>query len=532
VAAFIDITDLKLANDALARSEARLRRLVDSGLIGVVFGDEYGGLHDANDAFLDVVGYSRSDLEAGLLRWDVLTPPEWIPHDRRAIEEARLRGTCTPYEKEYIHRDGHRVPILVGFTRLTDTALDIVAFILDLTSRKRMELALAESHRTLQALMEYVPVGLFITEGASSKLRYASTQGREMVGLPEDQAQPLREARVAEGWRVLSADGTTPVPDEELPLTRAALRGETLSGQELVVERSDGGRVNVIASARPIRDEAGRVVAGIASWQDVGPLKEAQRRLEAALRRERFVTDLLQRALLPGRMASFQGYEASAAYVPANDEHLVGGDLYDLFPAANGQIGIVLGDVSGKGVEATALAAATRSTLRAFLCEDPSPGTAMTRGNAVLCPQFAQTEAFVTVFLGALDPATGKLRYASAGHCPAFLQRPQGGITLTEPLDVMLGALPETAFREAEVRLEPGDRLVLYTDGLEDARRGAELFGPEGITAALSTHPGCSADDCVRMLLGAATDYAAGRLSDDTAVLVLQRDPVPPPSAY
>lgn len=127
-----DITERK-------RTEARFRRLVNSNAQGVFFGTSGGGITDANDAFLKLVGYSREDLENGGIGWAALTPPEYVDADRLALEQLRITGTCTPYEKEFYRKDGTRVPILIGSATFEDCPEEGVCFIVDLTERKKLE---------------------------------------------------------------------------------------------------------------------------------------------------------------------------------------------------------------------------------------------------------------------------------------------------------------------------------------------------------------------------------------------------------
>ncbi len=121
---------------------AKLKRLYDSDIIGIMFGDNHGRVKQANDALLRIVGYSRQDIESGTLRWDRLTPPEWEPASVRALEQLARFGVAEPWEKEYWHKDGSRVPVLVGVARVEGT--ENVCFVLDNTPRKRA--AEAEAH--------------------------------------------------------------------------------------------------------------------------------------------------------------------------------------------------------------------------------------------------------------------------------------------------------------------------------------------------------------------------------------------------
>ena len=143
-----DISERKRTEEALRRSEARLRRLVESDLLGVIFSDDHGGIQEANDVFLAMTGYDREDLLAGRMQWREMTPPEHLHLDERGIAEAKRRGACTPYEKEYIRKDGTRVPVLIGYARMEGPQPEFICFILDLTEQKQLEEALR--HRSEQ----------------------------------------------------------------------------------------------------------------------------------------------------------------------------------------------------------------------------------------------------------------------------------------------------------------------------------------------------------------------------------------------
>ncbi|HTE44283.1 MAG TPA: ATP-binding protein, partial [Gemmatimonadaceae bacterium] len=121
------------------RTESRLRRLVESNAQGVLFWNSIGRVTGANDAFLRIVGYSRAELAAGDLHWGKMTPPEFAASDERVLGELRASGVCTPYEKEFFHKDGSRVPVLVGAATFEEDPDEGVCFVLDLTERKKLE---------------------------------------------------------------------------------------------------------------------------------------------------------------------------------------------------------------------------------------------------------------------------------------------------------------------------------------------------------------------------------------------------------
>ncbi|MBD0335975.1 MAG: PAS domain S-box protein [Cyanobacteria bacterium Co-bin13] len=141
-----DIRDRKAAEALIQISESKLRSFVEANVIGILFADIYGTIREANDELLKIIGYSRQDLEAGQLRWTDITPPEYLTQDAERIAEAQDKGACTPFEKEYIRKDGSRVPVLVGFSLVEPVRTEAVAFIIDLTERQQAE---AERDRLL-----------------------------------------------------------------------------------------------------------------------------------------------------------------------------------------------------------------------------------------------------------------------------------------------------------------------------------------------------------------------------------------------
>jgi PAS domain S-box-containing protein len=134
-----DVSDRKQAESALQASEEKLRMLVEANLMGILFGDVNGGIMEANDEFLRIVGYTREQLQRGELNWIDITPPEYRSLDEKGIAEAQATGACTPYEKEFWRRDGSRIPVLIGYVLLAQNRQESVAFILDLTVGKQLE---------------------------------------------------------------------------------------------------------------------------------------------------------------------------------------------------------------------------------------------------------------------------------------------------------------------------------------------------------------------------------------------------------
>jgi PAS domain S-box-containing protein len=156
--AAISLENARLYND-LQEREARIHRLVDSNIIGIMIWDFQGRIIEANEAFLDILGYAREDLVSGRLRWTELTPAEWRDADDQTVAELKAAGCVQPREKEYFHKDGSRVPVLLGATTFGERQDEGVAFVLDLTERKHAEEALRKAQADLAHVNRVATLG-------------------------------------------------------------------------------------------------------------------------------------------------------------------------------------------------------------------------------------------------------------------------------------------------------------------------------------------------------------------------------------
>ena len=152
--ASIDVTERKQADEKLRESEERLRRAIEIETVGVIFFKTDGSITNANDAFLRMSGYSREDLAEGLVRWDEMTPPEWMPHSLKAIKEFESTGRTIPYEKEFVRKDGSRWWALFAARRLDEE--EGVEFIIDITQSKRAEEELRKSGERITNILESI----------------------------------------------------------------------------------------------------------------------------------------------------------------------------------------------------------------------------------------------------------------------------------------------------------------------------------------------------------------------------------------
>ncbi|HEY3285337.1 MAG TPA: SpoIIE family protein phosphatase [Armatimonadota bacterium] len=242
-----------------------------------------------------------------------------------------------------------------------------------------------------------------------------------------------------------------------------------------------------------------------------------------AYRQQQTIAETLQWSFLPKLPERIGQLSIGYLYEAASAEELVGGDFYDLFPLDGGRMGVVLGDVSGKGVGATVVTAMARYALRGLAREYSSPATVLSKLDGLLNAELGD-EKFVTLFYGVLDLATMKLVYASAGHEPALVELAEGGPLWLEATGPVLGPMLSESLGERLVTLEAGRSLLLFTDGLSEARRGGEFLGVEGVAELLNASRGLEPSARVAGILDGAREFAGASLYDDVAVLLLQVD--------
>ncbi|MBA2578674.1 MAG: SpoIIE family protein phosphatase [Euzebyaceae bacterium] len=229
----------------------------------------------------------------------------------------------------------------------------------------------------------------------------------------------------------------------------------------------------------------------------------------------------LQRSLLPPQLPDVPGADVAVRWAPAGGG--VGGDFYDLFGSGENVWTVVVGDVCGKGIEAAAVTALARYTLRAASLQTDVPREALQLLNDALLRQRPGDERFVTaVYVIARVMAGGiGLSLSSAGHVPPLLRRADGTVEVLASAGMPLGLFNDPSPSGAEAELRRGDALFLYTDGVTEARRGPDEFALDRLQATVARTVGMSAERSAALIEDEVTGFREGRAADDTALLVL-----------
>ncbi|GHD82808.1 PP2C family protein-serine/threonine phosphatase [Streptomyces goshikiensis] len=323
------------------------------------------------------------------------------------------------------------------------------------------------------------------------------------------------------------------------PLLR--MQGE-LGGVALEIRKADGVRMPVLVSSVVKHGATGEPLLIRTTFFDARDRRayeeellrarkaaeEAHRQAEADRARLQDALAVLQSSLLPDILPRIPGMETAAHYRTASPDRL-GGDFYDVFPIDATRFAFFLGDVCGKGPQAAAVTSLTRYTLRAAALHDPDPVSALSTLNRAVHERYSGGDPrYCTAIFGTLepDPGTGQVtvRLASGGHPPALVLRADGTADfLPTPGGLLIGILPNAPFAPATTTLGPGDTLLLYTDGLTEARTGegrSALYGDEALRAFATDHAGRPPSAVMEALTGLLDGFGDG-LDDDTALLAL-----------
>ena len=542
----------------LRQSETRTRLVLDSAPDAFITLDADGIIVTWNAAAERLFGWTTAEAVGRPMRALVLPEESRDRHDQRRRELVEAEGFVSGrmFEVEFERRNGSRFPgeatvskveiggevFLPGFIRdigerrrrqeerealLREQAARAEAErVAEMVSGMQLLVDAALAHRTLDDIISDLVTRVHAVLGADAASIYLAQDGQLTLaatsgGSRPDSLHPLPfgvgfPGRVAESREPLLAND--PTPEELADPALAKLDLDSVIGVPLITEGDLTG-VLVVCATEPRRFGA----------QDVGLLRLAADRVALGIdharvyEREHRIAETLQRSLLPDRLPELPGLAVAARYLPAAAEAEVGGDWYDVIPVPGGGVGLVMGDVAGKGLTAASMVGQLRSALRAYALEGHPPQRVVDQLNRLVWMELGESQMATLVYL-VLDPADGTVRWVNAGHLPPCVVDGDAQPRFLEgSRSVPLGVMPFPSFEEGSFRLEPGGTIVLYTDGLVE-RPGANIDdGLAQLPQILAGQAEGPSELCDRMLRELVPE---GGAPDDVAVLVLRNVPM------
>lgn len=379
-------------------------------------------------------------------------------------------------------------------------------------AHRAAEQLLRENEKRLRLLWEKSPDAILMMDEAGS-IAFVNPAAEEVFGYTATQLASMNAAQL-----LADAESEDPGP-ARLPWERREA-GEGAEVQEVAGRHRDGSRLVLEAGFSRLEFE-GRSWC-VAFIRDITRRSRAEDAL-AARDREFAMARTIQQRLYPQRPPCLPGYDLAGATQPADE---TGGDYFDYLAMDGGDVGLVVGDVSGHGMGPALIMAETRAYLRVVAINRRDAGQVLTRANQALADDLEGSDRFVTCTLVRLNPSDGNLAYANAGHLAGCVLSAAGELKdRLKRRGPPLGLLPETAYAEyAGPKLEAGDLLLLLTDGFEEAERAdGERFGFDRVLEVLRENRHRTAQEIIDALGGAIRAFQEGHpQQDDLTVVVLK----------
>jgi serine phosphatase RsbU (regulator of sigma subunit) len=340
-----------------------------------------------------------------------------------------------------------------------------------------------------------------------------------LLSLPQPMDAPLARRLLRSGRPVLLRPGDATDKDAHRLLEPFLLRGGTAAVLPLATPGEILGTLTLLSldPARPLERETVDVAMTVAA-QAALAIDNAR-----LYQQQKDFSETMQQSLLPSELPEVSGVEVGHVYESAARVD-VGGDVYDFLRLEDGRLAVVLGDVTGKGIQAAADMAMAKFSFRALARMHPEPADFLASANEVVVDEI-ETGKFITMLYVLLDPEAGTVSSASAGHPAARLVAPDGEVGQLGGHGLALGIESDQSYSAADTKLPRGTTVLLYTDGVIEARRDGELYGEERLDDLLRRRAALAPQELAEAVLADCKSFAGGELSDDCAVVCLRLAP-------
>ena len=547
---FVDITERKQAEQALAESEERYRSLVDTADAVIFRIDPQGRPIALYGCVAERTGYSIAEFMENPLLWRARIHPDDLERVGASYQEIASTGEPKAIEMRIVQRSGAILWVRTHNTPRYDGEGNLLYFDavgLDISERVEAQqrearraagmVALADVSQAFASSLDAQhildsatqrlcnalgSVSLGITfEPSNGRLLHLSTccpRGRDTENL--DRAIERTSTTIDD---VFGPEGAKPrLVTDMRSVSRVGARFVDAAGlgPGIVAPVTAGeGAIGILAGARPHGQEF--------DHEDLWFLTEIASHASAALasadlyKRQAHIAETLQRSLMPGKPV-IECLDVATLYSPAPGEIEVGGDFLDIFPLDNDRVGLVVGDVSGKGLEAAIHTAEAKYMLRAFVHQNSDPSYVMSSLNQALY-SFLPDETFITLTYFVIDAHQHTISYVNAGHeISLVLCRDYNALKEIRPSGPVLGVMTNAIYDIGYVPLEPDDTLVSYTDGVTDVRIDGDRFGYDRLRDAVAVAPPGDAQSLMDYVMSEVQSCGPCTQTDDQVIVVVR----------
>ncbi|MFE7170372.1 PAS domain S-box protein [Streptomyces sp. NPDC057616] len=505
-AAVRDVSERKAADE-------RFRALLEAAPDAMVIVDDTGTIRLVNAQTETLFGYGRDELLGHPV--ELLVPERFQAHHTRHRDGYAVNQQVRPMgaglELHGLRKDGSEFPVEISLSPLeTADGLLVSAAVRDVSERKAAETRINELAGLVESSQDAI-----LAKTLDGRITYWNAAAQRLYGYSAEEAIGQHVSMLA----------PPECKGEITELLKRLRHGEKIEHFETLRLTSTGATIDVDVTLWPTRDTAGKVIGACAIVRDISDRKRAEAELTTLYEQQKHIALTLQRSLM-GTPPAIPGLAAASRYRPATQGAGVGGDWFDLIPLGAGRVGVLIGDVMGRGLEAAAVMGQLRSAAHALAKTGLQPRQLMQALDAVVA-DLEVPDQLVTCCYLVIAPDTGSVIACSAGHLPTLIADPGGVRRLPTPINAPLG-VGDIFYQQSSAVIPPGATLVLYTDGLVETPGGDIETQIDKLTTALDdaftdAHGLESAADEVLAALLAGRDG-----HDDDVTLLLARIPAAP----
>jgi PAS domain S-box-containing protein len=492
---------LKKTQDSLVTSESHYRTLAEAAqdIIYII---------DRNDTVKYINNYGAKILNRqpdeiiGTPRKN-LFPPQISANQKEVLQKVFKAGK-TINEENKIISSGKEIWLnttLAPIKKQKDKVTSIVGISRDITKRKETERDLKLFNQAVETALD----GIQLTD-LEGKITYSNKSITKIFGFTPKELKGKYVNQLQASPEIINKS-----------IISSIKKTGSWEG-ELIVRRKNNQELPVWLTASVIKDADDKPIAQVRIIRDITEHKREQSILHQAYETEHHIANTLQKSLSPAFTSKIKGLEVKFYYKSATEKAEVGGDFYDLFEIPNIGFGLVMGDVAGKGIDAAAETARVKYLLRDKAYNEKSPAKVLSNVNKALIKQ--RTLPFVALTYGIYNPEKSEINISNAANPYPYVTRTNTFIEIT---GVPLSIASKEIYPEVKIKLEKKDVIVMYTDGLTEARSNGKLFGEEGVRRFILKNNHLNLTKLLKGLVKEARDFSNNNLRDDVLIIGIKK---------